>query len=103
MNVLCGQAMCSRILATSGSSETRSELCVPLKNEKGKVIGVVDLEARRENYFTESHERMLTLLAARIAGTRQRAQLYARVSETKRRMDREMKRDCACDPAAAHA
>jgi len=70
--------------------ETRSELCVPLKH-KGKVIGVVDLESTQENYFTESHERMLTLLAARIAVALVNAQLYARVSENERRMDREMK------------
>jgi len=71
-------------------SETRSELAVPLKH-KGKVIGVVDLESTQIDYFTEHHERMLTTLASRIAAALVNAQLYARVSDNERRMDREMK------------
>jgi sigma-B regulation protein RsbU (phosphoserine phosphatase) len=70
--------------------ETRSELAVPLKH-KGKVIGVVDLESTQPDYFTEYHERMLTTLASRIAAALVNAQLYARVSDNERRMDREMK------------
>jgi sigma-B regulation protein RsbU (phosphoserine phosphatase) len=71
-------------------AETRSELAVPLKH-KGKVIGVVDLESTQPDYFTEYHERMLTMLASRIAAALVNAQLYARVSDNERRMDREMK------------
>jgi sigma-B regulation protein RsbU (phosphoserine phosphatase) len=71
-------------------SETRSELAVPLKH-KGKVIGVVDLESTQIDYFTENHERMLTMLGSRIAAALVNAQLYARVSDNERRMDREMK------------
>jgi sigma-B regulation protein RsbU (phosphoserine phosphatase) len=71
-------------------SETRSELAVPLKH-KGKVIGVVDLESTQVDYFTEYHERLLTMLASRIAAALVNAQLYARVSDNERRMDREMK------------
>jgi sigma-B regulation protein RsbU (phosphoserine phosphatase) len=63
---------------------------VPLKH-KGKVIGVVDLESTQIDYFTEYHERMLTMLASRIAAALVNAQLYARVSDNERRMDREMK------------
>jgi len=70
--------------------ETRSELAVPLKH-KGKVIGVVDLESTQENYFTEYHERLLTTLASRISAALVNAQLYAKVSDNERRMDREMK------------
>ena len=40
---------------------------------------------------TEHHERMLTMLASRIAAALVNAQLYARVFENERRMDREMK------------
>jgi sigma-B regulation protein RsbU (phosphoserine phosphatase) len=58
---------------------------------KGKVIGVVDLESTQIDYFTEHHERMLTTLASRIAAALVNAQLYARVSDNERRMDREMK------------
>ena len=71
-------------------AETRSELAVPLKH-KGKVIGVVDLESTQEDYFTEYHERLLTTLASRISAALVNAQLYARVSDNERRMDREMK------------
>jgi sigma-B regulation protein RsbU (phosphoserine phosphatase) len=70
--------------------ETRSELVVPLKHN-GKVIGVVDLESTQPDYFTEYHERLLTTLASRIAAALVNAQLYARVFDNERRMDREMK------------
>ena len=71
-------------------SETRSEMAVPLKH-KGRVIGVVDIESSELNYFTEYHERLLMTLASRIAAALVNAQLYARVSDNERRMDREMK------------
>src|SRR6202012_3311026 len=48
------------------NSETRSELIVPLFY-KGRVIGVLDLEHTRANFFNEEHERMLTTLASQIA------------------------------------
>jgi sigma-B regulation protein RsbU (phosphoserine phosphatase) len=71
-------------------AETRSELAVPFKH-KGKVIGVVDLESTQLDYFTPYHERLLTTLGSRIASALINAQLYAKVSENERRMDREMK------------
>jgi len=70
--------------------ETRSELAVPLTH-KGKVIGVVDLESTAPGDFTDYHERLLMTLASRIATALVNAQLYAKVSENERRMDREMK------------
>jgi sigma-B regulation protein RsbU (phosphoserine phosphatase) len=70
--------------------ETRSELAVPFKH-KGKVIGVVDLESTQVDYFTEYHERLLATLGSRIAAALVNAQLYAKVSDNERRMDREMK------------
>jgi len=71
-------------------TETRSELAVPFKH-KGKVIGVVDLESTQPDYFTDYHERMLMTLGSRIATALVNAQLYAKVFENERRMDREMK------------
>jgi sigma-B regulation protein RsbU (phosphoserine phosphatase) len=71
-------------------AETRSELAVPFKH-KGKVIGVVDLESTQVDYFTEYHERLLATLGSRIAAALVNAQLYAKVSDNERRMDREMK------------
>jgi len=70
--------------------ETRSELVVPLIH-KGQVIGIIDLESTELNYFTEYHERFLVTLATRIATALTNAELYERVSENERRMDREMK------------
>jgi len=55
-----------RISATSHEPETLSELIVPLFY-KGRVIGVLDLEHIRPNFFNEEHERMLTTLGAQIA------------------------------------
>lgn len=46
--------------------ETRSELAVPLIY-KGKVIGVMDLEHTRLNYYNDDHQKTLTTLAAQIA------------------------------------
>ncbi len=42
------------------------ELCVPLIY-KGAVIGVLDMEHTRRNYFTEDHMRTMTTLAAQLA------------------------------------
>jgi sigma-B regulation protein RsbU (phosphoserine phosphatase) len=70
--------------------ETRSEIAIPLAH-KGRVIGVIDLESTVVNYFTEYHQRLLQTLASRIAAALINSQLYAKVSENERRMDREMK------------
>ncbi len=70
--------------------ETRSEMAVPLVH-KGRVIGIIDLESTLLDYFTDHHEQFLVTLATRIASALANAELYARVSENERRMDREMK------------
>jgi sigma-B regulation protein RsbU (phosphoserine phosphatase) len=70
--------------------ETRSELVVPLIY-KGRVIGVVDLESAETDYFTEYHQQLLMTLGSRIASALINAELYERVSDNERRMDREMK------------
>lgn len=61
----------------------RSELAVPLI-AKNRVIGVIDLEARDPGYFTEEHRRLLTLVASRIAGGIENAQLYTRTTRQAR-------------------
>jgi phosphoserine phosphatase RsbU/P len=70
--------------------ETRSELIVPLFY-KGRVIGVLDLEHTRPNFFNEGHERMLTTLGAQIAIAIENARLYQAV----RRQERQLERDIA--------
>jgi sigma-B regulation protein RsbU (phosphoserine phosphatase) len=57
-----------------------SELAVPLTT-KNRVIGVIDLEARHQNYFNEEHKRLLTLIASRMAAGIENAQLYTRTTK----------------------
>jgi sigma-B regulation protein RsbU (phosphoserine phosphatase) len=57
----------------------RSELAVPLIAKK-RVIGVIDIQASKERYFTEEHSRILTLVASRIATAIENARLYTRVA-----------------------
>jgi phosphoserine phosphatase RsbU/P len=70
--------------------ETRSELIVPLFY-KGRVIGVLDLEHTRTNFFHEEHERMLTTLSSQIAIAIENARLYQAV----RRQEHQLERDIA--------
>ena len=73
----------------SANRETRSELAVPLIY-KGSVIGVVDLEHTRVNYFNEDHQRTLSTLAAQVAISIANARLYQRISEEEHRMERDL-------------
>ena len=59
--------------------DVRSELAVPLIT-KNRVIGVIDIEAKQANYFTDEHQRLLTLVASRIAAGVENARLYTRLS-----------------------
>ena len=69
--------------------ETRSELSVPLIS-KGEVIGVLDLEHTRVNYYNEDHQRTLSTLAAQVAISIANARLYQRISEEERRMESDL-------------
>ncbi|MGZ4823456.1 MAG: GAF domain-containing protein [Terriglobales bacterium] len=60
-------------------ADVRSELAVPLII-KNRVIGVIDIEAAQPGYFTEDHQRLLSLVASRIASGIENARLYTRVS-----------------------
>jgi len=61
----------------------RSELAIPLIT-KNRVIGVIDIEAREVGYFTEEHQRVLTLVASRMAAGIENAQLYTRTTKQAR-------------------
>ncbi len=90
--------------------ETRSELSVPLIY-KGRVIGVIDLEHTRVNYYNEDHQRTLTTLASQVAISIANARLYQRIHEEEQRMERDldMAREVqlrllpAAPPTPAHA
>jgi phosphoserine phosphatase RsbU/P len=69
--------------------ETRSELCVPLIY-KDEVIGVLDLENTRRNYFNEDHLRTMSTLAGQIAIAIENAQLYERIKREEQRLERDL-------------
>jgi sigma-B regulation protein RsbU (phosphoserine phosphatase) len=73
----------------NANPETRSELAVPLIY-KGNVIGVLDLEHTRLNYFNEDHQRTLTTLAAQVAISIANARLYQRIHEEEQRLERDL-------------
>ena len=58
-------------------SSIRSELAVPLIF-KGRLIGVMDLEAPQPDFFDDSHVNLLELLAGRMAFAIENARLYRR-------------------------
>ncbi|MGI4755706.1 MAG: SpoIIE family protein phosphatase [Janthinobacterium lividum] len=71
------------------SNDVRSELTVPLVY-KDRVIGVIDLEHTRVNYYNEDHQRTLTTLAGQIAIAITNARLYERIFEEEQRMERDL-------------
>ncbi len=69
--------------------ETRSELCVPLIY-KDEVIGVLDLEHTRRNYFNDEHLRTMSTLVGQIAIAIVNAQLYERIQREEQRLERDL-------------
>ncbi|HUK53070.1 MAG TPA: SpoIIE family protein phosphatase [Candidatus Binatia bacterium] len=69
--------------------EARSELAVPMMH-KGRVVGVMDLESPKKNYFTEEHVQTLSTLAASLAVAIENARLYQQVSRDEARKDDEL-------------
>jgi sigma-B regulation protein RsbU (phosphoserine phosphatase) len=69
--------------------EVRSELAVPLIY-KGNVIGVIDLEHTRVNYYNEDHQTTLSTLAAQVAISIANARLYQRIHEEEQRLERDL-------------
>ena len=60
-----------------------SELAIPLI-VKNRIIGVIDIEAREKDYFTEEHKRLLTLIGSRMAVGIENARLHTRTSRQAR-------------------
>lgn len=77
----------SRYLAVN--PETRSEMAVPLIY-KSTVIGVLDLEHTRVNYFNEDHERTLVTLASQMAIAIENARLYQRIALQEHRLEHDL-------------
>ena len=71
------------------NEETRSELVVPLFY-KGRIIGVLDLEHTRTNFFTDEHAQVLTTLAAQVAIAIENARLYQAVHRQERQLEKDI-------------
>jgi sigma-B regulation protein RsbU (phosphoserine phosphatase) len=57
----------------------RSELAVPLMF-RNKCVGVLDIQSQRQDYFTKEQQKILTLLASRLAVAIENARLFQKVS-----------------------
>jgi phosphoserine phosphatase RsbU/P len=63
----------------SAIEKVRSELAVPLMF-RGKCVGVLDIQSQHTNYFTKEQQKILTLLASRLAVAIENARLFQKVS-----------------------
>jgi len=70
--------------------DIRSELAVPLIVQD-RVVGVLDVESDRVAFFTEDHQRTLTLLAPQIASSVENARLYEQIAQREQRMEQDLK------------
>jgi phosphoserine phosphatase RsbU/P len=68
----------------------RSELAVPLIVQD-RVVGVLDVESERMGYFTDEHQRTLSLLAQQIASSVENARLYEQLAAREQRMEQDLK------------
>ncbi len=71
------------------ASGIRSEVAVPLI-VNDRVIGVIDIESERVNFFTEEHSRTLGLLAPQVAASIEHARLYEEVATRTARMEQDL-------------
>lgn len=69
--------------------DIRSEVAVPLIVQD-RVVGVMDLESERLNFFTDEHVRTLTLLAPQIASSVENARLYEELTAREKRMNEDL-------------
>jgi len=74
----------------SSHEDIHSELAVPLILQD-RVIGVLDVESDRVAFFTEDHQRTLSLLAPQIASSVENARLYEELAQREQRMEQDLK------------
>ena len=67
-----------------------SELAVPLIVQD-RVVGVLDVESDRVAFFTEDHQRTLSVLAPQIASSVENARLYEELAHREQRMEQDLK------------
>ena len=56
-----------------------------------RVVGVLDVESERVGFFTEDHQRTLSLLAPQIASSVENARLMRKSPQREQRMDQDLK------------
>lgn len=64
------------------TSSTHSELCVPIKISN-KILGVINAESAKKDFFTENDQRLLNTIAGQVATALEKIRLFA--AEKKRR------------------
>jgi sigma-B regulation protein RsbU (phosphoserine phosphatase) len=69
--------------------ETRSEMAVPLIY-KGKVLGVLDLEHTKTNFFNENNVHAVSTLASQLAIALENAGLYQRLAQEEQRLEEDL-------------
>jgi PAS domain S-box-containing protein len=75
-------------------SNTRSELCVPIIS--GQILfGVLNIESRKLDTFTEKDERLINTIAGGLANALERMKLFE--AEKKRRLEAEIIREAALE------
>jgi sigma-B regulation protein RsbU (phosphoserine phosphatase) len=67
----------------------RSELAVPLMVQD-KVIGVLNVESEKINFFTEDHQRVLLMLAPQIANSVENARLYEELAQREQMLETDL-------------
>jgi sigma-B regulation protein RsbU (phosphoserine phosphatase) len=67
----------------------RSEVAVPLIL-RDRVIGVMDLESSRLNYYSVDHMRTLALLAPQVASAIENARLYEEIAAREQRREKDL-------------
>jgi sigma-B regulation protein RsbU (phosphoserine phosphatase) len=67
----------------------RSEVAVPLIL-RDRVIGVMDLESSRLNYYSAEHMRTLALLAPQVASAIENARLYEEIAAREQRREKDL-------------
>jgi sigma-B regulation protein RsbU (phosphoserine phosphatase) len=80
--IVCGDVTADeRYIGALGG--VRSELAVPLTHKK-RVIGVIDIQSKKQDRFTDTHRRALTFMAGHIANAIENARLYENLREQAR-------------------
>lgn len=68
----------------------RSELAIPLIVQD-RVVGVLNMESEKINFFTEDHQRVAVLLAPQIANSVENARLYEALAQREQMLEQDFK------------